>query len=251
MKTADPDDIHDLRVASRRFRAALELFDPVAAKTSGTELKKTIRTLTQTLGGLRNVDEALLFFEQRVQTDASANLRHALLRLRSKELKRILKTLKKFDYRSMDKTVRKIIAGLNADGMAEMHIVSLLSYFSDVSIRRYVPIQKLVAVSIQPGNYSSRHALRIAIKKWRYFLEIIAQVLDRNYTPVLETLKEYQSLLGRMNDIIEFGVLIDNLELPVEEQESLQAILTAEDNLLMENFKALVELKPLTYTFLT
>src|ERR1035437_3204417 len=95
MKTSDQDDIHDLRVASRRVRAALELFYPFAPKGSKTELRKNIRKLTRILGGLRNIDEALLFFKSRAKTDISADkkLFNALSELRSGELKRIEKAL--------------------------------------------------------------------------------------------------------------------------------------------------------------
>src|SRR5471030_2866655 len=65
LKSSDLDDIHDLRVASRRLRAALELFYPFAQKGSKTELKKSVRKLTLILGGLRNIDEALIFFQSR------------------------------------------------------------------------------------------------------------------------------------------------------------------------------------------
>src|ERR1039458_8484224 len=66
LKTSDLEDIHDLRVASRRLKAALELFEPVASRTSTTKLKKNVRRLIRRLGGLRNIDEALLFFQSRV-----------------------------------------------------------------------------------------------------------------------------------------------------------------------------------------
>lgn len=250
LKTAGPDDIHDLRVASRRFRAVLELFDPVVPKASKSGLKKSVRELTRTLGGLRNVDEAVLFLESRIKPDASTTIRHALSRQRSRELKRIIKALETLNLRSLDKTVRKMIACLNEDCLKELNRFSLLSYFSDASIKRYLPIHNFLAVSASPENHSSRHALRIAIKKWRYLLEIVAQLLDRNYTPVLDVLKEYQSLLGRMNDIIEFRALLGDLEHSVEEYEAMKAILLAEDALLLENFKALMERKPLVYAFL-
>jgi CHAD domain-containing protein len=95
LKSSDIDDIHDLRVSSRRFRAALELFYPFASKGTKTELKKSVRKLTQALGGLRNVDEALLFFQSRTQTASLIDntLLQSISGLRSRELKRIEKTL--------------------------------------------------------------------------------------------------------------------------------------------------------------
>jgi CHAD domain-containing protein len=251
LKTSDLEDIHDLRVASRRFRAALQLFEPVAPKVSLTGLKRSVRRLTRTLGGLRNIDEALLFFQTRHQTvPAADNLRNILARLRSRELKQIQKALIAFDYRTFDRMVREMVAGLTEDCSKEPGGGSLLAYFSDTSLRRYQPIQQLIPVSAVPENRASRHALRIALKKWRYFLEIIALVLERDYTPLLELLKEYQSVLGRMNDIVEFELLIGTFELPAAEREVVEAALRAEDAVLLENFSELIDRTPLSYTFL-
>jgi len=252
LNTSDLDDIHDLRVASRRFRAALELYYPFAPKGSRTELRKSIRKLTRILGGLRNIDEAQLFFQSRLSPEISTDNRlcHNLSELRRREMKRIEKALKAFDHRNLDRMVRETVAGLNEDYITDRNRFSLLAYFSDVSIRLYLPIHQLRAVSTAPGQRALRHALRIAIKKWRYFYEIIAQVLDRDYTPHLELLKEYQSTLGRMNDITVFELLLRDLELSPASREYLAATLLAEEALLLENFTELVERKPLAYTFL-
>jgi CHAD domain-containing protein len=252
IKSADLDDIHDLRVASRRFRAVLELFYPFLPKGPKTELRKNIRKLTRILGGLRNIDEALLFFRDWAKADVSAEntLVKALSKLRPGEFKRIEKALKAFDSRTLDRMVRDMVAGVNEDSITERNSISLIAYFSDVSIRQYLPIHQLLNVSTVPEHHASRHALRIAIKKWRYFFENISLILDRDYTSLLELLKEYQSLLGRMNDVVEFEVLLGNLKLPPEEREYAKATLAAEDTCLLESFTELIERKPLVYTFL-
>jgi len=252
MKSFDLEDIHDLRVASRRFRAVLELFYPFAPKDSKAELRKSVRKLTRILGGLRNIDEALLFFRSRIQTDESSEFKlcHTLSNLRTAELKRIKKALAAFDHRKLDRMVREIVAALQEHSSADRNSISLLAYFSDVSIRQYMPIHQLLAVSTRPELAAHRHALRIAIKKWRYFFEIIGQILDRDYKSHLGLLREYQSILGQMNDIAEFRLLLGNLDLPKNEQEYAEATLLKEDTLLLENFTELVERKPLTYTFL-
>ena len=252
MKTSDLDDIHDLRVASRRFRAVIELFYPFTPKGLKKELKKNVRALTRVLGGLRNVDEAVLFFQSRITTGISSENRlfRKLAGQRSSELKRIEKSLEAFNYRKLDRTVRGIVAGLNEDSISERHNVSLMAYFSDVSIGLYLPIHQLLAVATVPEHRASRHALRIAIKKWRYFLETIAPILDREYDPLLEMIKEYQSILGKMNDITEFELLLGKIHLPAAEQDCFEATLRAEDARLLESFTELIELKPFPYTFL-
>jgi CHAD domain-containing protein len=252
LKASDPDDIHDLRVASRRFRAALELFGPGAPKSSRVELRKNVRKLTQVLSGLRNIDEALLFFRSHGQTDSSAteNLCHTLAEMRTRELKRIEKKLASFEHHSLDRLVREIVAGLNGENISKRNRFSLLGYFSDISIRLYLPIHRLQAVSIAAEHGDARHALRIAIKKWRYFFEIMAQVLDLDYSPILEQLAKYQDILGQMNDIVEFDALLCNLSLPKSERDHIRELLLAENSLLLDRFAKLAERQPLVYTFL-
>ncbi|HIJ96120.1 MAG TPA: CHAD domain-containing protein [Desulfuromonadales bacterium] len=251
-KSAEQDDIHDLRVASRRFRAALGLCRPFAPKSTIIALKKSIRIVTQALGALRNVDEALAFFRLHDSVDHSidSQLYKALTVLRSKELKRIKKVFVAFKARELDHQVREIVARMNREQIAENNRFSLVAYFSDVSIRLFLPIHRLLAIATAPGNRSARHALRIAIKKWRYFFEIIAPILDRDNTPVLDLLKEYQTLLGSMNDIVEFEILLNKLKLPDHVRKSASVIFQTEDALLLEKFGALIEQKPLSYTFL-
>ncbi len=252
IKTADLDDIHNLRVASRRFRAVLELFYPFLRKDSKARLRKRVRKLTQILGGLRNIDEALLFFQAKSSAEASADtaLIKTLIKLRPGELKRIEKTLKAFNHRTFDTIVRKMVADVNQSSIFDRGSISLLAYFSDMSIRQYLPIHRLLAVATVPEQQTSRHTLRIAIKKWRYFFEIISLILERDYTHVLGLLKEYQSILGQMNDVTEFELLLDTIKLPPDEREYAKETLLAENTSLLDSLIKLIERKPLVYTFL-
>lgn len=249
LKTSDLDDIHDLRVASRRFRAVLDLYRRLSSKSLKSGVNKSVRKLTRTLGGLRNVDEARVFFQDRTGTDAFADsiLGRTLSGLRSREVKRIGKALISFEHRKLDRIVRKMSARLNLDRIMERSDLSIQTLFSQASASIYLPIQDAFPVSTLPGHRVERHTLRIAIKKWRYFLEITAQVLERDYSSVLEQLKEYQSYLGRMNDIVEFEILLRGLKLPISELEHAQAILAAEDASLLAGFRELAEGNPLKH----
>ncbi len=250
--TSDPEDIHDLRVASRRFRAALELFYPFAPKRSKAKLRKSVRNLTRILGGLRNIDEALLFFQAHGSSAETGHSRicQMLSERRCRELRRIMKAIKAFDQHDLDQTVREMVAGLDQKKIEGRNRFTLLAYFSEVSIKLYLPIHSSGAFATVPDHRQPRHALRIAIKKWRYFLEIMAQVLDRDYGRILELLREHQSLLGRMNDLVVFGEMFRTLDLPQNDQIELNELLKNEEELLLESFRELVLNKPVNYTFL-
>lgn len=251
LKTSDLEAIHDLRVASRRFRAVVSLFEPWIPPRCASALKKRSRKLTRLLGALRNIDEALLFFRQ--HTPAGSGGGYQLCRLLSKsrpgELARIGEGLKAFDARGLDRTVRKAAAGMEEERGTDNGVDTLPAYFSATGLRLFQPIRDLLPLATSREQRDSRHLLRIAIKKWRYFLEIAAPLLGYEAGSILGLLKEYQTILGRMNDIVEFGALSNSLDLSRHERVFVERILQGEDELLLQELIALIEHKPLVYTF--
>lgn len=250
LKTFDIEAIHDLRVSSRRLRAALGLFEPWLPHKRTTRLKKDLRGLTRALGGLRNIDEALLFFRLRIPAEAATGfqLSYFLTQMRCGELVRIKKTLKDFDPRHLNRSVRKAAGTLEEDQIAVSHNLPIATCFNDTGTALFQTIELLLPTALAPGQRESRHALRIAIKKWRYFLETSAPVLKRDYSSTLGLLKEYQTILGRMNDVAEFGILCSALALSRREQTFVKAALRADDELLLKELGRLVGQKPLVYT---
>lgn len=252
MRTSDIEAIHDLRVASRRFRAALRLFEPWLPPKSAALLHRSIRKLTRVLGGLRNIDEALLFF--RLHTPAKAaggyQLRYLLAQMRGGELTRIKESLAVFDRHRLNRTVRKAAARLDEHRMTAGKTCPLPACFSDSCSKLYQPIHELLPLATSPDQRGSRHLLRIAVKKWRYFFEIAAPVLGFDAGSILALLKEYQTVLGRMNDVSVFGALCDSLTLSRRERRFVETTLRAEEELLLRKLVELIEQKPLVYTFL-
>lgn len=247
LKTPDLNSIHDLRVASRRFRAALDLFYPFLRPGKRADLRRGVRKLTQTLGALRNIDEAEIFFTSRAPEILSADsaFRSTLAKLRRTELRQVHTDLKAFDHRRLDRAVRKNVSALLEKAVAARNSITIQAYFSEVATEKQQSTLQLLTRATLLGNRTSRHSLRIAIKKWRYFLEITALILDRDYTPSLELLKEYQSLLGRMNDIAEFEALLKRLKLPRSTRHAANGVLQKEDACLLEIFTDLTRRKPL------
>jgi CHAD domain-containing protein len=250
MRTSNLEAIHDLRVASRRFRAAVNLFEPWIPPKRAALLKKRSRKLTRLLGALRNIDEALLFFRQ--HTPAGSGGGYQICRLLSEsrpgELKRIKKGLKAFDARGLDRTVRKAAAGMEEARGTDNGENSLQAYFSATGLRLFQPIHDLLPLATSRDQRGPRHLLRIAIKKWRYFFEIAAPVLGADAGEILGLLKEYQTILGRMNDVAEFGALCGSLGLSRHERVFVEGILQKEDELLLQKLTELIRKKPLAYT---
>lgn len=252
LKTSGLEAIHDLRVASRRFRAALQLFEPWIPPQNAALLNKNIRKLTRNLGSLRNIDEALLFFRLHTPAESAGGyqLCYLLTQMRGGELARVNESLTTFDRHRLNRTVRKAAARLEDRQITAGKACSLPDYFSDTCNRLYQPVHDLLPLATSPEQRDSRHLLRIAIKKWRYFFEIVAPLLGADAGPILERLKEYQTVLGRMNDVAVFGALCNSLILSRRERVFVEITLRGEDELLLQKLTELIEQKPLVYTFL-
>lgn len=245
LKKGDTDSIHDLRVASRRMRAAIGLFAPYLGPRAVKSSSKEFRRVTRALGRLRNIDEALIYAGS--LSVSLPVLAGQLSAAREEEIKAVVDVVKGFPRQRMDRTLREAVADLTGEQDVDR---SLPVYLSETSIQRYQAVFGLLLPATIPENVEMRHALRIAIKKWRYLLEILGQVSQQDYAAILDTLKEYQTLLGRLNDMVEFAGLCAALKLPRHEIEEISAALARDSAAYLAQFIATVASKPLQYTFI-
>lgn len=243
-----PDEIHDLRVASRRLRAAIEQLEPFIGAEPVRQLKRPIRRLTRILGDLRNLDEALLYFEQFELLDLQP-LSVPLARQRARDVRLAAGRLKELDTRKLGRRISHAVSeltGRSGTGSQE----GLLATLAERNLQLYRPIHELIPDSAAPDQIEQRHQLRIAIKKWRYNIELLAGMLDRDQSPLLEQLRRYQTTLGTMNDLQVFGTMLPKAKkLPAPVRLALLQRLATDHNLLLASYRELIRKHPLHYAF--
>jgi CHAD domain-containing protein len=244
LKQGDADSIHDLRIASRRMRATVGLFAPFIAGKAVKYISKELRRVTRELGRLRNIDEAAIYIGALPVT--LPVLSGMLPAAREGELEAVADVLKPFPRQRMDGMLRGAVAELAGIPCGDQ---SLPVYLSGKSIQRYQAVYDLLLPATIPENVETRHALRIAIKKWRYLLETLGQVSHHDYSALLESLKEYQTQLGRLNDMVEIGAMCGTLTLPPPEREELAAALARDSAVYLARFIETAAACPLQYTF--
>lgn len=249
LKSCGHEDIHDLRVASRRFRAALNLLGPLCGDRNVPRVTKAIRRLTRVLGNLRNLDEALLFFGSHTDQTELSGLLNQLADMREREQHKVIKALKGFRPGRINPLVSDMAAGLKKKNMQKMGISSLPSYFAMTSTALTGNIQTLLPSALRPENIEERHALRIAFKKLRYFLEIVSRIMECDCDAILEQLKRYQTLLGSMNDMQVFALICREAGGSSNDLAAAEQLTATESERLFMEFAALVEAEPLDYTF--
>lgn len=244
LRQGDTDSIHDLRVASRRMRATVGLLAPFIAGRTARRIPKVLRRVTRELGHLRNIDEAVIYFGG--LAPPLPTLSRLLPEAREHEMRVVRDVLKPLPLQDMDRMLREAVAEL---ALIPHDDQALPVYLSETSIQRYQAVHDLLLPAAIPENVEMRHALRIAIKKWRYLLETLGQVCLHDYTAALETLKEYQTLLGSLNDMVEFAALCAALPLPLQERERIDAALARDSAAYLARFIETAAARPLQYTF--
>jgi len=290
VKGDDPEGVHDMRVASRRLRAALEFFSPWLEDGEGDRLERDLRALTRALGKTRELDVLRLKLSEltpRTTPAGALALEHLDVRLARKRRKarsQMLRHFAKVDLDRVDLRLRRVAATLTrparvevrstrtgrdpwphgdasrvsvmpppeANGALGSHVAAegdqrassaaderaLLQPLGEVSVTEVVrvvaprlveSVRDAVRVDLDEGKdgiapAAAIHAARIAAKKLRYSLEIVAPYLVGSGQDVLRTLKKLQDGLGRFHDD---AVLDDTLRAAAEHAESRERKLLA------------------------
>jgi CHAD domain-containing protein len=231
-KRFEAEEIHDLRVASRRLREALALFEPCFPGKSLKQIGKQVKQVTDILGELRNTDEALLFFDQltdaergEAQPELEALLAHLGQERRAarKLLERDLRALKP---KPLKKELEEVLAKPRLFANPHTDPLQPIGSFAETAIvTRALPISQLLPPAREEADAAAQHRLRIATKRMRYRLEILEPLFRCDYEELHAALKGYQEVLGKLHDLDVFsGLLLERTPPGAGQQDLLRAI---------------------------
>ncbi len=192
-------EVHDLRVAIRRFTQVLLVFKPCFP---AKEIKRVHRALKKTMalaGEARDLDIALGFLAKSRLKEAARLL--ADFQSRRKEAGRIL-TDKLQDWakrRISSKWRRKLLAASANPGAADLATI-------EDATKETLPrlVKRFFALGNQTAGGARHseqlHQLRNAAKKLRYTLELLGPPRESALGGRLDQLKKLQAILGSVND---------------------------------------------------
>lgn len=213
--SADPEYIHQMRVATRRLRAALRLFSPLLPADFAAPLLEPLRELMTVLGHARDLDVLL--------TEIAAPVLHALPdEPRLAALVGII-TERRFDTRQAalrflrsprhGSTVLQVLAALHASakvgaGETAPSPLTLIEFAESRLCRLRKKVLRLAAHA-HIDQPDSLHALRIGIKRLRYALEFFTPLAaPKAMHRMLAHLASLQDTLGQINDLANAGALL-------------------------------------------
>ena len=209
-KADDIEYVHRMRVASRRIRTALVLFNDDLPPKHCNVWRVEMRRITRALGAARDTDVQIEyvaeFLEQVSDPIQQAGVARLLLRLRQQRAAQQAKVDK-----ALDRLGSKHVIEDMAETMLELVVHARVYEIDALPVDLYPRAGEAIRLRLEeflayephvahPERLTELHAMRIAAKHLRYTLEVFAPLYSSALRKPIKVLKEIQSLLGRIHD---------------------------------------------------
>lgn len=203
----NPDYVHRMRVATRRLRAALRLFDQLLPQRCSATVLKDLEWLADGLGQVRDADVHLAraWTWQGTGRPLDGNpvtqYRAYLIRQRRQAFHRLSRMLGSARYTQLRNRFSDMLAHLeshdNRLGAPREELVRLVANLTLPLLRSI----RHAGRSLQPGcSDEAIHRLRIRCKRLRYACECFARVRGCDLSATIQALARLQNALGRHQD---------------------------------------------------
>jgi CHAD domain-containing protein len=203
----DPEELHAMRVATRRQRAAWRVFGDAFDPQRTNKHRRRLKLVAADLGGVRDLDvliEAAELYQGGLAAP-EARAFDALIqgwRVRRDAARIVL--LKELDSGRYRKWVDEYVEFLQTEGKGVLPVGAVQPH----RVRDTMPSRIWTAYEVvrayEPvmrwADVTTLHDLRIAAKWLRYTLEFVREALGRESGPVIEKVVALQDHLGWLHD---------------------------------------------------
>lgn len=205
IRSDDIEDVHQMRVATRRLRSALRDLKPLVNKPALDSLVSHLKGLADSLGEARDDDVAIVGLASKrdhAEDQAVRDGIDSLIAGRRKRRDEVQPTvvrnisepmlaglLASFNGVFLDPSARKITDRVRFDDFGRTAIKK--------SIDEFVDLSKALA---NPSDTAALHRLRIAAKRLRYALEFFGICWGKRLKPYAKQIADMQTFLGELHD---------------------------------------------------
>ncbi|MHB8438783.1 MAG: CYTH and CHAD domain-containing protein [Acidimicrobiales bacterium] len=200
----DPEALHDMRVATRRMRAALSLFAE-ALPARSAHLRDELGWLAGVLGAVRDLDVHIErvdeWAEDIPETDRGSldDLKRVLETQRDGARAQMLDALESPRYERMVRGFTTLLRQGPSRRNPEARTLAVLAG-PDLIFQRHRSVHKAARLAERSHGADDFHRLRIRCKRLRYALEFVRDVYPGATADYLSSITKVQDLLGLMQD---------------------------------------------------
>lgn len=226
--------VHDMRVATRRLRSALDIFSPYYEFRVVKPFNSTLRKIGKALGAVRDLDVFRLKADVYVESLPIDERQGLAVLLDGWQAQiegaraNLIEMLNGHRYAEFVDEFAKFaltpgkgaIKGHDDDVIPNhvRHVAPALIYERYGTVRAY-------EVALEDLSLDKLHALRIDAKRLRYTLEAFEEALKPNGKKVIEAVKRLQDHLGDLQDARVAGALMQDFIHQSDEQQSTASVL--------------------------
>ena len=240
--------IHDLRVNTRRLIAILDLVKAVSGDAEIAKLQRRFKKVLKRMGPLRDTQVLLVNLSRIQQRGLVGDFKKTLEQKERREIDGIRDELSRGRKQKLSKAVEDV-----RGGFCNLH-VKLGRKKVHRSIDRVLSSRRNELLKAerrfhrsQPISEDLLHAMRIALKKFRYVIEAAQPLLDDSARQRAKEMHAFQQLIGESRDV---ELLRTALEKWANKRGKVIAVVPAldrlqekRDNLLKKIFESLTELE--------
>jgi CHAD domain-containing protein len=188
------EDIHDLRVAIRRFTQGLRAFRYALGHGNVRQMRRPLRKIMNRCGAARNADVALEVLKA-AGAPANGSLKSGLEAARSRAGRDLAEFLKEWKIASKMRTWRDWLA---PEAGPNQTIASAARRSLRPLARQFL---RAGALAAKPRSTPREmHRFRLLGKRLRYTLEIFQPMLGSECKEAIEAVRKIQEYLGAIND---------------------------------------------------
>ena len=190
--------LKQMRVATRRMRAAWQLFGTAYKRADQRRYVAELRSVARALGEVRDVDVLLEWLPAQPGVES---IGEAWRERRSAAYEQLMKLLESREYRRFVDDYLELTAGRGGAVARRRAATTIGQAAPALTGRTYREVLDEGGVAVGSSIDEAWHRLRIAGKRLRYALEFLRPVLDdRAASELIRRVTRMQDVLGEMND---------------------------------------------------
>jgi CHAD domain-containing protein len=205
-KEPGEEAIHDLRVATRRMLALVDMLRVLSPHPRLGKLRSVFKNQLDSLDDLRDTQVMLVeVSETSSDLPELAPFQEYLAKREKRLLKSTAKAIKSFNTTNIRKRLdatRKALFKAENGNNPKKELLQIVDDAYGTTLRRYRKID-----SAKPGTI---HRTRIAFKKFRYMVELIHPLVKDFPEDNFKQMHEYQGMMGDLQDVEIFVSVFDD-----------------------------------------